>query len=83
MRRRHRPGQHLHERGRLALRLGRTAEMVRQASPSTYLQGEVRQAVARAAVVDLHDVRVTQPADCLPLGPEPRDLAHVGVALGQ
>ncbi len=77
------PRQDFRQPGRLGRGQGEAAELLRQAAAGAELQGEERQAVVFADLVDLDDVRVRQPSRRLRLGPEAGQPGGVGVASRQ
>ncbi len=79
----HGPCQGGHQLGGGARRPGGAVQPVGQAAALDQLQGEVRQAVALADLVNLHDIRVLQARDGLGLGAEARQLVRPRVAAGE
>ena len=79
----HGPRQLLHQSGRFSRGHRRAAGLAIQASAVDDLHGEERQAVVRAHLVDLDDVRVLQAGDGLGLGQEAGTILRPGVTAGE
>ncbi len=79
----HRAAQRHHHRCRHAWCLRPAVDELREAAPGDEFQGEVRQAVEIAVLVDLDDTRVLDPGDGARLDVEPGDLVVRGVGPGQ
>ena len=59
----HGPGQRFHQFGRPANGLRLAIDLVRQAGAVNEFQGEIRQIVLFADIIDLHDMRMLQPGN--------------------
>ena len=79
----HRAAQGHHHRRRHAWCLRPAVDELGEAAPGDEFQGEVRQAVVVAVLVDLDDPRVLDPGDGAGLDVEPGDLVVRGVGPGQ
>ena len=75
-------GQRDQERGRLAGRLRRARQGLRQAAPFEELHREIRAPLVVAHIIDRDDVRVVQARHRLRFALEPRPLGRAGVGAG-